>query len=77
MSKESDIYVQEQEPENVKEGDVWIITSTDDESQSLEIPPYGEADYGKVLSPSADGLVWIEMTGGGTAELPSAEEEAF
>ena len=77
MSKEPNIYVQWEEPEDVVEGDVWIISSGDSDDQiSLEVPPYTEEDYGKVLSPSADGLIWIEMSGG-SSNLPSAEEESF
>lgn len=36
---------------------------------TMSLPAYTEDDYGKVLSPSADGLVWVEQTGGGS--LPS------
>ena len=44
------------------------------------IPSYTEADYGKVLSVTSSGLVWIEQNGGsgGTVEeLPSALEVGF
>lgn len=77
MSKEPNVYVQWEEPEDAVEGDVWIISSGDPDSYiSLEVPPYTEEDYGKVLSPSAEGLVWIEMKGGGF-DLPQAEEDSF
>lgn len=37
------------------------------------VPAYTEADYGKFLSPSADGLVWVDAQ----SELPNAEEAEF
>lgn len=40
-----------------------------------ELPPYTETDYGKVLMPSAEGLVWADVTF--AEELPIAEEAEF
>jgi hypothetical protein len=45
-----------------------------------EIPAYTEADYGKMLTPTADGLVWTdppEGGGGGTLSVPSAQGVVF
>ena len=44
-------------------------TSYVDEKVSAAIPAYTEEDYGKFLTPSADGLVWYSM--------PDAEEASF
>lgn len=41
---------------------------------SLTLPSYTSADYGKVLSCSADGLVWVTPTG---SRLYRAEEVSF
>lgn len=44
---------------------------------SLGLPPYTEADYGKVLSCSANGFVWVNASVGGGSSLYKAEEVAF
>lgn len=42
-----------------------------------DLPAYTEADYGKVLSCTADGLVWVAQSGGGSGDVPSAEGVEF
>ncbi len=42
-----------------------------------DLPAYTEADYGKVLSATADGLVWVEQSGGSGGSVPSAEGVEF
>lgn len=46
----------------------------------LTLPDYGESDYGKVLSCSADGLVWVTVKSGSSTSgsgLYNAEEVSF
>lgn len=43
------------------------------ERGTTSLPAYTAADYGKVLSPTANGLMWVSVA----ADLPSAEEVSF
>ena len=47
----------------------------DSDSDEVTVPTPTESDYGKVLTATADGLVWADATGG--ANLPAAEEVTF
>lgn len=54
--------------------DIWTI------DRSKVIPTPTAADYGKVLSYTAEGFKWVEQTGGtggGTLSVPSAEGVVF
>lgn len=42
-----------------------------------ELPPYTEDDHGKALTPTAEGLKWSTVEGGGSANVPSAEGVVF
>ena len=52
-----------------------LAASADSGGSSL--PEYTESDYGKVLSCTADGLVWVEQSGGSGEAVPSAEGVLF
>lgn len=42
------------------------------------VPAYTEADYGKMLTPTADGLVWTDPPEGGSGDtIPAAEGVEF
>lgn len=75
ISQEPNIFIQENPPENAVEGDIWIApTPLTPEGFLIEIPPYSELDYGKILMAGPTGLVWIALD---ETELPQAEEESF
>ena len=60
-----------------------LVKINNDKSCELSITPIPavptptESDYGKVLSATADGLVWVEQSGGSGSTVPSAEGVLF
>ena len=73
------IYTSSSEPVGAKDGDIWIDDDVvGDGDASSMIPEYTEDDYGKVLSVTSNGLIWVAMSGGGAvAELPNVMEASF
>lgn len=43
----------------------------------MQMPAYTEADYGKVLTLTADGLAWVEQSGGISGDFINVEEVAM
>lgn len=43
----------------------------------MQMPAYTEADYGKVLTLTADGLAWVEQSGGISSDFINVEEVAM
>lgn len=75
-----------QNPLTVNEQALYPLTSADqvimENGERLNsaiakyrVPAYTEADYGKALTPTAAGLVWMQQ--GVSANLTDAEEVAF
>lgn len=76
MSKEPNVFVQQDEPKEAMEGDIWIIpTTTDKDGIPIEIPTYNEEDYGKVLMATEKGLMWVYASE--YDELKDAERVSF
>lgn len=67
---------------NTSNGEIFSGTIEVKEDKTLEmttitrqtVPAPTESDYGKILSASAQGLIWVENSGGGA---PSAEGVEF